>query len=204
MFQPRRRKLNLESARSFATLFFFDRDTSFAYKRVEHHLTKNPLQRLHHNVAHPSRRIAVTVGRETASAEAPLFASLCSSRRGSAGLISIVTSHCGRGRSACRNSHQSRARSSFLLLRNMLRNVDRSQACKWPCCSGWTPEFHTLLGDQQHAPRGALRRARFFGAWQLVTPLALRGKAMLTEDTTLQIHDHLSMNGSTDQQKNGM
>ena len=65
-------------------------------------------------------------------------------------------------------------------------------------------QFHTLLGDQQHAPRGALRRARFFGAWQLVTPLALRGKAMLTEDTTLQIHDHLSMNGSTDQQKNGM
>ena len=42
------------------------------------------------------------------------------------------------------------------------------------------------------------------GALQLVTPLALRGKAMLTEDTTLQIHDHLSMNGSTDQQKKGM
>ena len=128
-----------------ALQLFFDRDTSFAYKRVEHHLTMNPLQRLlHHNVAHPSRRIAVTVGRETASVEAPLFASLCSSRRGSAGLISIVTSHCGRGRSACRNSHQSRARSSLLLLCNRLRNVDRSQACKWPCCSGWTPEFSAL------------------------------------------------------------
>ena len=144
----------------------------YTYRRVEHHLTKNPLQRLlHHNVAHPSRCIAVTVGRETASAEAPLFASLCSSRRGSAGLISSSPLIVG-GEDLHVETHIKVVRGQvffcFATSCGMLIEVNHANGHVVQdghlnlvlfvllADGAQLAQFHTLLGDQQHAPRGTL------------------------------------------------